>query len=336
MIVTTPRSLRDLPDMFRETYDLVAQVPLGKVTTYGEVARALGDIVASRFVGLAMSMNDDIVRVPCRRVVQSDGFVGGYTGGGPQKKARLLRAEGVDLVGLYVDGLERYLFKDFESSHPLRRLRARQLRLRERLDISPLRNPVERVAGIDVAYEEDKAFAAMVVFDYRSGKELDRVIIEGSARFPYIPTYLAFREIPVVAPLMEMLDQGTVVMYDGNGILHPEGFGITSQVGVLYDTPTVGVAKKLLCGTLASGRTGEVARVVCAGRTVGHAIYRAGARGARPVYVSAGHGLSPDQALRIALRFARHRIPEPTRVAHTVAEAARRARKEGKGSEGGR
>jgi len=59
-------SVDDLPDLWKETYDLVAQVPEGRVTTYGEVARALGDIVASRFVGLAMSRNEDIERVPCR------------------------------------------------------------------------------------------------------------------------------------------------------------------------------------------------------------------------------------------------------------------------------
>lgn len=48
--MSLPESLRNIPDMLKETYDLVAQVPLGKVTTYGEVAKALGDIVASRYI----------------------------------------------------------------------------------------------------------------------------------------------------------------------------------------------------------------------------------------------------------------------------------------------
>ena len=91
-----------IPDLWKETYDLVAQVPIGRVTTYGAVAKGLGDIVASRFVGLAMSRNDDIVRVPCRRVVQSDGGIGGYTGGGPEKK--------IELVG-------RLVYKDTSSFH---------------------------------------------------------------------------------------------------------------------------------------------------------------------------------------------------------------------------
>ncbi len=52
-------SLRDIPDLVEETYRLVAQVPCGKVTTYGAVARALGDVAASRFVGTVMSQNED-------------------------------------------------------------------------------------------------------------------------------------------------------------------------------------------------------------------------------------------------------------------------------------
>ena len=79
-------ALEGIPDLWEATYDLVSQVPEGRVTTYGQVATALGDIVASRFVGLAMSRNDDTVRVPCRRVVRSDGRLGGYTGGGPERK----------------------------------------------------------------------------------------------------------------------------------------------------------------------------------------------------------------------------------------------------------
>ena len=223
--VALPESVRDLPDMLEETYDLVAQVPLGKVTTYGEVAKALGDIVASRYVGLAMSMNQDIVRVPCRRVVQSDGSIGGYTGGGPEKKIRLLRMEGVIVRDGKVVDFESKLFKDFETKYPLRSLRARQKKMKARLVARDPRRGFERVAGLDIAYEENRTYAAMVVFDLESGEEIGRYFSKGRATFPYIPTYLAFREIPSMASLMKHVDDRTVLMYDGNGVLHPEGFG---------------------------------------------------------------------------------------------------------------
>ena len=314
-------SLGDLPDLWKATYDLVAQVPEGMVTTYGEVAKALGDIVASRFVGLAMSKNDDIDRVPCRRVVQTDGYVGGYTGGGPAKKIRLLKEEGIQILHEKVVNLEQIIFKDFETTLPLRELRRRQTSLKRHLKLGELKGRLARVAGIDVAYEGEHAHAAMVTFDYESGEEVDRIVIEGDAKFPYVPTYLAFREIPIIRPLMKHLDASTVLMYDGNGILHPEGFGITSQIGVVFNVPTVGVAKKLLCGTVSAPSSGRARKIVHGDQNIGYAIV--GNANRNPVYVSAGHLVTSEQARDIALRFLKHRVPEPTRVAHIAAEDAR-------------
>lgn len=308
-------SLESLPDLWKEAYDLVAQVPSGMVTTYGAVAEALGDIVASRFVGLAMSRNDDIVRVPCRRVVQSDGSVGGYTGGGPRKKTRLLRAEGIEIKRNKVQNLEDVLFKDFTSSYPLKSLRRRQLSLKRRLRTTDSDQTLDKVAGVDISYDGEHGYAAIVMFDLHTGRELESIVMEGDARFPYVPTYLAFRELPLVAPLMKTVDNRTVLMYDGNGILHPDGFGVASHAGVVFDVPSVGVAKKLLCGTV----RGQ-GRVVVDGKTVG---YRLG-EGARAVFASPGHRVSPRQALEITKRFLKWRVPEPTRLAHIAANAARR------------
>lgn len=313
-----------LPDLWKETYDLVAQVPEGMVTTYGDVARALGDVVASRFVGLAMSRNDDIVRVPCRRVVQSDGHLGGYTGGGPSKKAALLRKEGIRISEGKVSDLDKVLFRDFKTSHPLRALRARQRSLRQRLSVKDSGRVFRGVAGVDIAYSADHAFAAMVILDIRSGEVLTRTIREGNASFPYVPTYLAFREIPVAASLVDDLDEDVVVVYDGNGIMHPEGFGIASHFGVALDISTIGVAKKLLCGKVGGSPRSLVRPVTSGHESLGYALSRAA--GSKPVYVSPGHGLSSAQALEVSRRFLSHRVPEPTRLAHIEAEAARRSR----------
>ena len=314
-------ALQGIPDLWKATYDLVAQVPRGRVTTYGEVAKALGDIVASRFVGLAMSRNDDIVRVPCRRVVQSDGRVGGYTGGGPRKKTRLLREEGIRIEGGRISDLEDVVFRDFKTSYPLRDLRKRQLSLRKSLKISASKRPMETVAGVDVAYEDQHAYAAVVALDCDTGEEVYRRVVEGDARFPYVPTYLAFREIPIIEPLMRDIDESTVVMYDGNGTLHPEGFGIASQVGVTFNVRTVGVAKKLLCGRIVGEQVGPSHRIVLDGSTIGYAY--SWDRLGKPVFVSVGHGVSQEQGLKLVSRFTKHRLPEPTRLAHIAAEEAR-------------
>jgi len=322
--VIRSESVQDLPDLWKETYDLVAQVPKGKVTTYGAVAKALGDIAASRFVGLAMSKNDDIVRVPCRRVVQSDGQLGGYTGGGALKKKNLLRNEGVKVNGTRIVDLESVLFTDLKikKPKPLAELRSRQRRLRRHLVLDEFKVEIEKVAGVDVAYDGSRAYAAMVTLDYRTLKEVDRRVAEGSVDFPYVPTYLGFREIPLIAPLMNDIRKGTVIMYDGNGTLHPEGFGIASQLGVVFDVPVVGVAKKLLCGSVSDRVVDGAREVVMDGNVIGYSVAKQGQ--SRPIYVSPGHKVSPRQALEIAKGTMMFRVPEPVRMAHIVAEAAKR------------
>jgi len=316
--------MRSLPNLWKDTYDLVPQVPEGRVTTYGEVARALGEVAASRFVGLAMSKNDDVVRVPCRRVVQSDGFLGGYTGGGPSKKAKLLRNEGIRISGGKVLDLEKVIFRDFKSGYPLRALRARQRALGKRMSLEDRISTIRRVAGVDVAYSGERAFASIVTIDYRTGEVLASRVKESIAGFPYVPTYLAFREVPLVSPLIEGIDDETVVVYDGNGILHPERFGIASHIGVSFDVPTIGVAKKLLCGRVGGTPRSFVRPVTAEERLLGHALSRT--VGGKPVYVSAGHAISPMGALEVSRRMLKHRVPEPTRLAHIEAQAARRSR----------
>ena len=312
-----------LPDLWKETYDLVSQVPEGTVTTYGHVAAALGDRIAARFVGLAMSRNDDVRRVPCRRVVYSDGKVGGYTSTrGPEEKIELLESEGIPIADGRVVDLESHLFTGFKSSEPLRALRADQRRLVRRLKLPSSNIRVNRVAGADIAYNGDDAFVSIIVFDPSSGGILDTLSTRAHTRFPYIPTYLAYRELPLLADLVEGLDEGTVLMYDGNGVLHPEGFGVASHAGVAFGLPTIGVAKKKLCGTL-KGRSGEKVREVEVGDAL--AGYAVSPGGRKPIFVSPGHGISFAQSLTVTMDMLRHRVPEPVRQAHLTATSLRQS-----------
>ena len=74
---------------------MLMEVPKGKVTTYRELAHALGT-KAYRAVGQAMNRNPELVSVPCHRVIKSNGEVGGYALGIDRKKA-LLKMEGVQV-----------------------------------------------------------------------------------------------------------------------------------------------------------------------------------------------------------------------------------------------
>jgi len=86
-----------------KVYGIVAQIPAGKVATYGDVARLAGNPGASRAVGMAMSHNQDTARVPCHRVVGSDGSMHGYAFGGVVTKREMLAREGVAMAGDRVD-----------------------------------------------------------------------------------------------------------------------------------------------------------------------------------------------------------------------------------------
>ena len=88
-------------------YDLLLQIPKGKVTTYREIAHALGT-KAYRAVGQAMNRNPNLVRVPCHRVVKSNGEVGGYAGG-ENEKIKLLLEEGIAIRKNKILNLEIYL-----------------------------------------------------------------------------------------------------------------------------------------------------------------------------------------------------------------------------------
>lgn len=304
-----------------EVRNLVAQVPEGKVTTYGHVARALGDVIASRFVGKVMSENEDVDRVPCRRVVKSDGTLGGFTGGGTPAKRKYLRKEGIEIDGDKIIDFESRLFTDFKTSHPLKKFRGVQLKNSKRLSLEDDYSNGSLIAGADIAYDGDLAFGALVVLE-KNGRDVKSLYTtRTTTSFPYIPTYLGFREAPVVSKLMEELDEDIVLAYDGNGIMHPLGFGIASHIGVVLNLPTIGVAKKLLCGTIMGN--GMRRRVMLGDKQVGYAVR--GKSWSSPVYVSPGHRISPTTSLKIMEKYWKYRLPEPVRCAHIEAGKSKHA-----------
>ena len=79
-----------------KVYEAILRIPKGQVRTYAEVARMIGRPRAVRAVGQALKRNRWAPRIPCHRVVASDGTLGGYSGpGGPAAKRLLLHREGI-------------------------------------------------------------------------------------------------------------------------------------------------------------------------------------------------------------------------------------------------
>jgi deoxyribonuclease V len=98
--------------MKKEVYNSVSRIPRGKVSTYKEIAKAVGLPKNSRWVGFLMKNNKDPENVPCYKIVKSDGSLGGYFGSGKKglkKKIELLEKDGIRLVNGKID-LKNYLY----------------------------------------------------------------------------------------------------------------------------------------------------------------------------------------------------------------------------------
>lgn len=90
-------------------YDACSKIPVGRVTTYAQVARVIGHPKAVRAVGSALKHNPQLITVPCHRVVKRTGEIGEYAKGSGRKQT-LLRAEGVRVVKGKITPFEPFIF----------------------------------------------------------------------------------------------------------------------------------------------------------------------------------------------------------------------------------
>ena len=93
---------------FDQIYQLLKTIPFGKVTTYGDIAKALGRPRSSRVVGYALHVNPDPQNIPCYKVVNRDGFLTpAFAFGGQDAQRAMLEGEGIEVVNGKVD-LDKY------------------------------------------------------------------------------------------------------------------------------------------------------------------------------------------------------------------------------------
>ncbi|XP_058559578.1 endonuclease V isoform X1 [Neofelis nebulosa] len=195
---------------------------------------------------------------------------------------------------------------------------------------------LQRVGGVDVSFvkgDSVSACASLVVLSY---PELE-VVYEDcrmvSLTAPYVSGFLAFREVPFLVAAVRRLREKEpglvpqVLLVDGNGLLHHRGFGVACHLGVLTDLPCIGVAKKLLqvdglenntqhkekIGLLRAG--GDSFPLTGGSGTVLGMALRSHDHSTKPLYVSVGHKISLEAAVRLTRGCCRFRIPEPVRQA---------------------
>jgi deoxyribonuclease V len=285
-----------MEDIYEEIYSLVKQIPEGMVSTYKQIAEALGDPIAARGVAEALSLNPCPIEVPCHRVVHENLELGGFRFGVEEKKAMLMK-EGICMDGERVKGK---IFADFRSKKPLARMRKCQEEMARTVDLCD--SDFELVAGFDVSYRERLAKGALCVMD-KHGKTVETRMVYALSDMPYIPTYLGFRELSIFEELSKGL-KDVLYFIDGNGIMHPRFCGSACMMGVKVGEAAIGVAKSRLFGRV------EGEKVIYGEKQIG---WKSGNR-----FLSPGHRVSMDSIRAISAGFSRYSTPEPLRLAHFV------------------
>jgi deoxyribonuclease V len=185
-------------------------------------------------------------------------------------------------------------------------------------------------AGVDVSYAgPEEGVAAYALVDVATAKLVWSTTVRRRVGFPYITTYLSFRELPLLVDVLNAARQAgrmaEVVLVDGSGMLHPRRAGVACHLGVIEDLPTIGVTKKLLAGRveLSDMNPREPRPVLLNGRPAGIAI-RSTAGSRRPIFVSPGHRTSLPLAETLVLRLLTgHRLPEPLYWADRLSRLAK-------------
>lgn len=192
-----------------------------------------------------------------------------------------------------------------------------QQHMRQSVVLRPVQQEITTVAGCDSAFIGENILSVFVVLSYPDLSELEVQYAVSPVTLPYIPGYLAFREIPNLRKAYEKLQlKPDIVMVDGHGIMHPRRLGIASHLGVVLGIPTFGVAKKRLVGVYDEpGNSKSDATFAYDKDEVIGAVIRSKVN-VKSIFVSAGHLCTLNDAVRVTIQTLRsHKLPEPTRIA---------------------
>ncbi|HEX2014444.1 MAG TPA: endonuclease V [Nitrososphaera sp.] len=180
--------------------------------------------------------------------------------------------------------------------------------------------PIENICGVDVAYDGDQAYGSAVVMDRTGRTVIESASSKTIAKHQYVPGLLMLREAePILNTIKKLKKNYDLLLVDGHGLLHPRKCGLACYIGLTLDRPTIGVAKRLLCGTVRDDGFVELG-----GQVAGFAMSLSGKK---KLFISVGHRISLNTAVAFARELGRGGIPEPLRLA----DANSKMQKRGKG-----
>lgn len=325
--------LPEIPEMDAEIWTLVSQIPSGFVSTYGNVARALGDVVASRLVGEVMIRHNHGASCCCHRLVRADGTLGKFVSGDKDEKRLLLEKDGVNVQSNKVS-LERFGWTGFVCDSPLHPLLEYQLAVSQAADVhSFVDSKPQTVGGIDVSFVPrcNRGVAAFVEVDLTTREVIYSRTLEAEIQFPYISGYLAYRELPLQQALLDQVaserELPSMIIVDGSGILHWRRSGVATMLGVTLGIRTIGITKKHLVGQVDVSDLVDrgIREILFHDELAGFALLP-GSGTKKPIYVSPGHKIDAVSSLAIVQGCLLGRpLPEPIYWADRISRAAANA-----------
>jgi deoxyribonuclease V len=193
----------------------------------------------------------------------------------------------------------------------IERLKEEQKKLSRKLILKDDFSEPATLAGCEIVFTQDEMIAVVVVLDYKTHALIDKKYFVTKPKIPYIPLFQSYREVPAVIEAINLLSiKPDLIIYDGCGILHPIKMGCAAHLGLLLDTPTIGVSKKYGVGTLKDG----IVYIDDEKR----AVELSTKEHANPLYISPGHRISlktSEEIVRSCLKDG-SKLPEPLRIAH--------------------
>ncbi len=192
----------------------------------------------------------------------------------------------------------------------------------------PLSHQPLTIGGADISFNKysETVYAGIVVLSFPQLQVIERASVTATAKFPYIPGLLAFRELPALMEVWEQVSlKPDVLVLDGQGIAHPRRMGIATHFGIVAAHPALGCAKSLLTGKYEEPgeAKGSWSNLIAAnGDKIGEVLRTKDKT--NPVFVSPGNLITCEQCRELMLRCAtKYRIPEPTRLAHLLVNEVR-------------
>ena len=198
----------------------------------------------------------------------------------------------------------------------------------ERVIIDGNTDEPETIAAVDTAYGHggERIYAVAVAMRFPSLEEVERVYSQAEVSFPYHPGLFFFREGRVIIDALSRLQCDVDLILSGShGIAHPNRCGLACHLGVAFDRPTIGCARRILVGEHrpVGEAKGMSQPIAYRNREVGIA-YRS-KDNVKPIFISPAHRCDLNFARDITVRSLRgFRLPEPLRIAHLLANKHKR------------